>query len=202
MSARDTRMPFGVRRIQVIQPSAQFVRLSDLRKRRGSEQVAAICYRVRNAQIEFLLVRTRTGRWTFPKGSVMAGLTPAQAAALEAYEEAGVHGRMEEEAFARYLRTKRAGRRDRLEIDVAVSAHLCEVLRLERPRESKRDPKWFSIDKTRQRLREERSPEHAEELVRVMDRAVMRIQRLHQPARTVEGRKVLFIDMKKLKEGK
>jgi 8-oxo-dGTP pyrophosphatase MutT (NUDIX family) len=199
MSARDARMPFGVRRIQVIQPSSQFVRLSDLRRRRGSEQVAAVCYRVRNGVIEFLLVRTRSGRWTYPKGSVMAGLTPAQAAALEAYEEAGVHGRMEEEAFARYLRTKRAGRRDRLEIDVAVSAHLCEVLRLEPPRESNRTPKWFSIDKTRQRLREERSLEHAEELVRVMDRAVMRIQRLHQPARAVDGRKVLFIDMKKLK---
>jgi|KBSMisStaDraftv2_1062788.scaffolds.fasta_scaffold343815_2 8-oxo-dGTP pyrophosphatase MutT (NUDIX family) len=199
MSARDTRMPFGVRRIQVIQPSAQFVRLSDLRKRRGSEQVAAVCYRVRKASIEFLLVRTRGSRWTFPKGGVMAGLTSAQAAALEAYEEAGVHGRMEEEAFARYLRTRRAGRRDRIEIDVAVSAHLCEVLRLEPPRESKRNPRWFSIEKTRQRLREERSSEHAEELVRVLDRAVTRIQRQYQPARLLEGRKVLFIDMKKLK---
>src|SRR5262249_52056137 len=112
MSVRDAHVRFGVRRIQIIQPSSQFVRLSDLRKRRGSEQVAAVCYRVRNGLIEFLLVRTRSGRWTFPKGSVMAGLTSAQAAALEAYEEAGVHGRMEEDAFARYLRTKRAGRRD------------------------------------------------------------------------------------------
>jgi 8-oxo-dGTP pyrophosphatase MutT (NUDIX family) len=198
MSARDTRMPFGVRRIQVIQPSAQFVRLSELRKRRGSEQVAAVCYRVRNESIEFLLVRTRGGRWTFPKGGIMAGLTSAQSAALEAYEEAGVHGRMEEEAFARYLRTRRAGR-ERIEIEVAVSAHLCEVLRLETPRESKRNPRWFTIDKTRQRLRAERSTEHAEELVRVLDRAVMRVQRQHQPARLAEGRKVLFIDMKKLK---
>src|SRR5689334_11439907 len=110
MRARDTRIPFGVRRIQVIQPSAQFVRLSELRKRRGSEQVAAVCYRVRNQSIQFLLVRTRGGRWTFPKGGIMAGLTSAQSAALEAYEEAGVHGRMEEEAFARYLRTRRARR--------------------------------------------------------------------------------------------
>jgi hypothetical protein len=48
-------------------------------------------------------------------------------------------------------------------------------------------------------LREERSSEHAEELVRVLDRAVTRIQRQYQPARLLEGRKVLFIDMKKLK---
>jgi len=199
MSARDVRIPDALGRIRVIQPSTTFVRLADLRKRRGSEQVAAVCYRVRNGEIEFLLVRTRGARWTFPKGSVEAGLTPAQSAALEAYEEAGVHGRMEEEAFARYLRTRRAGRRDRLVIDVAVSAHLCEVLRLEPPREANRNPSWFSIDKARRRLREECSPEHTDELLRVVDRAVMRIQRLHQPARAVGARKVLFIDMKKLR---
>ena len=51
-------------------------------------------------------MRTRGGRWTFPKGRVESGLTHAQAAALEAFEEAGVHGRIEEAAFARYVRVK------------------------------------------------------------------------------------------------
>jgi 8-oxo-dGTP pyrophosphatase MutT (NUDIX family) len=187
-------------RIRVIRPSAKFLRLADLRRWRGSEQAAAVCYRLRNGEIEFLLVRTRGERWTFPKGSIEAGLTPAQSAALEAYEEAGVHGRIEEEAFARYVRTKRAGRRDRVEIDVAVSAHLCEVLRLERPREPRRSPCWCSIDKTRRRLREDRVPEHADELLRVVDRAILRIQRVHQPARALpEPKKILFIDMKKVR---
>src|SRR5882672_1187772 len=83
-----------------------YVRLEHLRSMRGSEQVAAICYRIGKRGIEFLLVRTRGGRWTFPKGSVESGLTHAQAAALEAFEEAGVHGRIEEAAFARYVRVK------------------------------------------------------------------------------------------------
>ncbi len=59
-----------------------------------------------NAAFEFLLVQTRGGRWIFPKGGVEPGLTHAQSAALEAFEEAGVHGRMEEIPFARYFRRK------------------------------------------------------------------------------------------------
>jgi 8-oxo-dGTP pyrophosphatase MutT (NUDIX family) len=188
----------AVGKLRVIRPSTRFVRLADLRRWRGSEQVAAVCYRVRNGKIEFLLVRTRQGRWTFPKGSVMAGLTPAQAAALEAFEEAGVHGRMEEDAFARYIRTKRAGGRDRHGTDVAVSAHLCEVLRRERPQEAGREPSWFSIEKAKRRLQADRSAEHTEELLRVLDRAVLRVQKLRQATRALpEPRKVLFIDMKK-----
>ncbi len=68
--------------------------------------MAAVCYRVRAGEIEFLLVQTGKGRWIFPKGSVEPGLTHAQAAALEAFEEAGVHGRMEEASFTRYVRRR------------------------------------------------------------------------------------------------
>src|SRR5579863_8089925 len=88
------------------------VRLSQLRSLRECEQVAAVCYRMGSEGVEFLLVRTRgSGRWTFPKGSTEAGLTHAQAAALEAFEEAGVHGRIEEASFARYVRRKRDARK-------------------------------------------------------------------------------------------
>src|SRR5580658_2281666 len=90
-------------------PSNGLVRLSQLRKLCECEQVAAVCYRWRGDSIEFLLVRTRSGgRWTFPKGSAEPGLTHAQAAALEAFEEAGVHGRIEETSFATYVRRDRS----------------------------------------------------------------------------------------------
>src|SRR5262249_27106253 len=78
---------------------AKGYQLSQLRRLRQCEQVAAVCYQVRRGGIEFLLVRTNSGHWTFPKGSTEPGLTHAQAAALEAFEEAGVHGRMEEASF-------------------------------------------------------------------------------------------------------
>src|SRR5271154_2242369 len=78
-------------------------------KQRSKErqEVAAVCYRMGKRSVEFLLVQTRGGRWIFPKGGVESGLTQAQSAALEAMEEAGVHGRMEELPFARYFRRRR-----------------------------------------------------------------------------------------------
>ena len=125
MSTGDARLAAGWRKPARL--STNFVRLEHLRQLRGSEQVAAICYRLTKRGIEFLLVRTRGGRWTFPKGSIEAGLTHAQAAALEAFEEAGVHGRIEEAAFARYVRIKPAYDRHSFQIEVTISAHLCEV---------------------------------------------------------------------------
>ena len=132
------------------------VRLSQLRRLRECEQVAAVCYRMGSEGVEFLLVRTRgSGRWTFPKGSTEAGLTHAQAAALEAFEEAGVHGRIEEASFTRYVRRKRGDRRKSRgasEKEIVVNAHLCEVSRLSPPQESNRDRTWFSAQDARRRL--------------------------------------------------
>jgi 8-oxo-dGTP pyrophosphatase MutT (NUDIX family) len=164
------------------EPSAKFLRLAQLRKLRRCEQVAAVCFRVRSTGIEFLLVRTRKERWIFPKGSAEPGLTHAQAAALEAFEEAGVHGRMEEVSFTRYIQRKRANMRRSAATELSVSAHLCEVLRLGPPQEFNREPTWFSAEKAKRRLREDREPEHGAELARVVDRAVNRIQRLRSVA--------------------
>jgi 8-oxo-dGTP pyrophosphatase MutT (NUDIX family) len=163
---------------KIAQPSAKFLRLAQLRKLRRCEQVAAVCFRIRSVGIEFLLVQTRKERWIFPKGSAEPGLTHAQAAALEAFEEAGVHGRMEEISFTRYIQRKRRNLRRSAATELAVSAHLCEVLRLGPPQELNRNPTWFSPDKAKRRLREDRAPEYGAELARVIDRAVTRIQRL------------------------
>jgi 8-oxo-dGTP pyrophosphatase MutT (NUDIX family) len=178
----------GDRKSRTMPPSAKLFRLSHVRKLRECEQVAAVCYRVRGPEIEFLLVRTGNGHWTFPKGSVEPGLTHAQAAALEAFEEAGVHGRMEEVSFTRYVRRKRRGPRASATSDaqseIGTSAHLCEVLRLVQPQESDRNPSWFSAEKTKKKLLEGRATEFGVELIRVVDRAVARIQRL---SHTVEA---------------
>jgi 8-oxo-dGTP pyrophosphatase MutT (NUDIX family) len=162
--------------------SARFVRLSHLNKLCECEQVAAVCYRMREDSIEFLLVRTRgSRRWTFPKGSAEPGLTHAQAAALEAFEEAGVHGRIEEVSFARYACQKQgAGRKSgrRSEKGLAINAHLCQVLRLGKPTESNRNRTWFAAEDARRRLREGRERNEGAEFVRVVNKAVARIQRL------------------------
>jgi hypothetical protein len=113
---------------------------------------------------------------------VEPGLSYAQSAALEAREEAGVHGRIEEIPFARYFR-----RRSDFEVSggveegLAVGAYLCEVSRLETPHEANRHPTWFSAERAKQRLIKDRdrTPEFGVELARIIDRAVSRIRRLH-----------------------
>lgn len=147
------------------------------RRSRKREQVSAVCYRVRKFKIEFLLVHTRKGRWTFPKGGVVRGLSRAQSAALEAFEEAGVHGRIEQASFMRY--TLRKGESESA-IETTTYAHLCEVLRLSSPEEPDRHPTWCSPEKTRLYLSQGRSVRDAAELARVVLRAVSRIERLRQ----------------------
>jgi 8-oxo-dGTP pyrophosphatase MutT (NUDIX family) len=142
------------------------------------KQVAAVCYRIRKRRLEFLLVRTRKGRWTFPKGGVIHGLTHAQSAALEAFEEAGVHGRIEETSFSSYTLRKRGD-----PSEAVTHAYLCEVLRLETPQEANRTPTWFPPQQTQACLRERRPSDDAGALARVVDRAVVRIQRLQAHSR-------------------
>jgi len=164
----------------------RFAKLAPLRRapqganNRNRQQVAAVCFRILSTGVEFLLVRTRRNRWTFPKGGVEPGLTYAQSAAIEAYEEAGVHGRIEEFAFAQYKNGKLKSGEPGL-----VHAHLCEVLSLGEPEELGRNPTWFSSAKTKRRLAEGRNAQTATELTRVVDRATARIRRF--PGRAVIG---------------
>ncbi len=178
------------------QPSTKVYAVEQLSKLRECEQVAAVCFRIRGGAIEFLLVHTRGGRWIFPKGNAEPGLTHAQAAALEAFEEAGVHGRMEEACFIRYTGHKQGGRSSSARSagnQIAVNAHLCEVLRVEPPQERDRNPTWFSSEKAKKRLREGRSPEYGAEITSVIDHAVARIRGRSSAVRdTVQ--KVRFID--------
>lgn len=57
-------------------------------------QFAALCWRVRKEKVQILLITSRRRkRWIVPKGWPMDGKTPAQCAAIEAWEEAGVVGK-------------------------------------------------------------------------------------------------------------
>ncbi len=138
--------------------------------------VAAVCYRLRGAEPEFLLVRTRNGHWTFPKGGMDDDPTPADAAAREAYEEAGVKGSVEHLPFTTYRHCKPSKLRSRRHV-VTVHAHLCKVKRLVSPVEGYRSPRWFRADKAKRRLQKFRTSEFAAEVTGVIDQATDRIQR-------------------------
>ncbi|MDS7594784.1 NUDIX hydrolase [Agrobacterium tumefaciens] len=72
------------------------------------QQYAALCFRsARDDELEILLVTSRdSGRWLIPKGWPMKGKKPHEAALIEAWEEAGVRGRVKKKPVGRYTYLK------------------------------------------------------------------------------------------------
>lgn len=71
------------------------ISLQGARKGEVRTQFAALCYRVRQGKVQVLLITSRGAkRWIVPKGWPMDAKTPGAAAAREAWEEAGVRGRV------------------------------------------------------------------------------------------------------------
>ncbi len=69
--------------------------------------------------LEVLLITTRgSGKWTVPKGWPMRGLSDWDAAAREAFEEAGVRGRVLAEPVGAFEYAKRNARRERYRVTV------------------------------------------------------------------------------------
>jgi len=72
------------------------------------KQVGALPYVATESGLLVLLITTRgLGRWTIPKGWPKPGLTDAEMAAREAFEEAGVTGEIGPRPIADFLYIKR-----------------------------------------------------------------------------------------------
>ncbi|WJH38666.1 NUDIX hydrolase (plasmid) [Aliirhizobium terrae] len=72
-------------------------------------QYGALCYRWTDdgRDLQVLLITSRgTGRWIIPKGWPMKKKKPYEAAAIEAWEEAGVRGRAKKAPVGRYTYIK------------------------------------------------------------------------------------------------
>ncbi|MEP3299051.1 MAG: NUDIX hydrolase [Pseudoruegeria sp.] len=124
------------------------------KKRDVRTQFAALCYRVKNGKVEVLMVTSRgTGRWIIPKGWPMDGQTPAAAAATEAFEEAGVDGRVKDMCLGIYSYQKDIGD-DALPCVVAVFPVKVKRLHDNFPEAKERKRKWFSRKKAAARVKE------------------------------------------------
>lgn len=118
-------------------------------------QYGALCWRLRGGKARVLLVTSRdTGRWIIPKGWPMKTRDAAAAAANEAWEEAGVQGRIKAESlgFYTYLKT----RPDADAVTCAVEVFPLRVDRLERryPERAERRRKWFAPEKAARKVNE------------------------------------------------
>ena len=106
-------------------------------------QCAALPWRWQNGVLEFLLITTRTTkRWIIPKGWPEAGLSPAESAAREALEEAGVIGEIAARPLGafQYIKQRRNGER----LALLVRVYPLEVMRQRRayPEKHMRETRW------------------------------------------------------------
>jgi len=124
------------------------IRMAPERKRDVRTQFGAICWRINKDKIQILLVSSRrTGRWVLPKGWPMDGETPAGAAMTEAWEEAGVDGKVSPICLGIYSYTKAFDGSDNLPCVVAVFPVKVRRLSSDWPEEGERRRKWFSLKK-------------------------------------------------------
>lgn len=123
------------------------IRLPASQKRELRTQFGALCYRIRQDKVQILLITSRARkRWIVPKGWPMDKTTPAQAAATEAYEEAGVEGKILPICLGIYSRTEGLVKGD-LPCVVALFPLKVKRVRSSYPEMKQRQRKWFSQKK-------------------------------------------------------
>lgn len=123
------------------------IRLASAEKRGVRTQFGALCYRIRNDKVQVLLVTSRgTGRWILPKGWPIDGATPAEAALQEAWEEAGVQGKVTGGIQGIYSYEKN-GDGENLPCVAAIFPVKVNALKRKYPEMDQRDRKWVSRKK-------------------------------------------------------
>jgi 8-oxo-dGTP pyrophosphatase MutT (NUDIX family) len=118
-------------------------------------QYAALPFRRRGAMIEVLLITSRdTGRWIIPKGWPIAGLSPQEAAAREAYEEAGLVGRITDQAIGRFHYDKRLEDGSSVSCAVEVFALKVEDQMPTWLEQDERQTRWFALAEAAEAVQE------------------------------------------------
>jgi 8-oxo-dGTP pyrophosphatase MutT (NUDIX family) len=123
--------------------------------RTGTTQYAALPYRIGRSGLQILLITSRdSGRWIIPKGWPIAGLTPSESAAREAWEEAGIRGNVSTDSIGTYGYEKRLADDTTRTCDVEVFALEVTEERDAWPEQHQRQRQWLSVEDAGQRISE------------------------------------------------
>ena len=119
-------------------------------------QFAALCYRRdKGGKVKVLLVTgRRKGRWKLPKGWPTVGLTPAQTAMKEAFEEAGVRGSHHEQCVGHYVYVKSVNGKTNFPCIVAVFPIKVSRQTKEFPESGERKCVWLTPNNAAKRVEE------------------------------------------------
>ena len=124
-------------------------------KRQVRSQFAALCYRLLDGEANFLLITSRrTKRWILPKGWPENNMTPAESAANEAFEEAGVTGDHNERPLGMYIYEKSSLSGESYPCLVTVFSLEVEKVLPDYPEKAERQREWFNIFDTLKRVKE------------------------------------------------
>ncbi len=120
-------------------------------------QYGALCFRYADNghAIEILVITSReSGRWIIPKGWPMKGKEPHEAAATEAWEEAGVRGKVGKTPVGRYTYLKELD--DGKVVPCVVELFQVEVREIKAgfKEQGQRLIDWVSPDEAARRVRE------------------------------------------------
>jgi 8-oxo-dGTP pyrophosphatase MutT (NUDIX family) len=118
-------------------------------------QVGALCWRMHRGRVEVLLITSRdTGRWVIPKGWPMEGKSPAQSAFQEAWEEAGVRGKGQDEPIGFFSYDKVLREDSSLPVVVSVFPLRVKELAHRFPERKQRRRRWHDAEKAAKRVAE------------------------------------------------
>lgn len=124
----------------------QEIELRDGSKTDLRTQFAALCYRVKDDKLQFLLITSRkSGRWIVPKGWPVEGKNGPESALQEAWEEAGVSkADIEDAPMGYYEYAKWMGKEKSIPIETEVYLTRVKNLKKSYPEVDQRTRKWFS----------------------------------------------------------
>lgn len=129
------------------------ISISQSQKRETRSQFGALCYRTKAGKLQFLLITSRrTKRWIIPKGWPENAMTPADVAAVEAYEEAGVKGKTHNQCLGVYSHEKYVSAN--VSYPVITMVYPLKVTKKlnKYPERADRRRKWFSAKKAAKRV--------------------------------------------------
>jgi 8-oxo-dGTP pyrophosphatase MutT (NUDIX family) len=110
-------------------------------------QYGAICWRKADGNIDVLLITSReTGRWVIPKGWPVKGLRGHGSAEREAWEEAGVEGKVGKTCLGLFSYQKVLPQDQCVPCVVAIYGLHVEKLSRRYPEQRQRQRKWFPAD--------------------------------------------------------
>lgn len=116
-------------------------------------QTGALPWRLAGKNIEILLVTgRRSGRWTIPKGWPMPGKSLAEAAAQEAYEEAGVRGTVDPNPIGTFRHVKQLLAVGPLEVSIVVHPLWVDRELPRWPELGQRKRRWFKPKEAARRV--------------------------------------------------